>query len=143
MRLETALVNSTGDITNSVPVSASNPLPVSLSNSGSRALKGSQFTTITASTSETTVVTAVAATYLDVYGVIVENTSATASKVTFKNATAGTTMFEIYVPAGETRGFMLPSSDGFKQAAVNNNWTATCGTSVSSIVISVLYVKNS
>lgn len=107
-----------------------------------RDMKGNQFTTITSSTSETTVVTAVASTFLDVYGVIVENTSATASKVTFKDSTAGTTQFEIYVPAGDTRGLMLPSSDAFKQTTVNTNWTATCGTSVASIVISVLYVKN-
>jgi hypothetical protein len=75
-----------------------------------RDLKGNQFTTITASTSETTVVTAVASTFLDVYGVIVENTSATATKVTFKDSTSGTTQFEIYAPAGDTRGFMLPES---------------------------------
>lgn len=107
-----------------------------------RDLKGNQFTTITSSTSETTVVTAVASTFLDVYGCIVENTSATASKVTFKDSTAGTTQFEIYVPAGDTRGFMLPESGGFKQTTVNTNWTATAGTSVASIVISMLYVKN-
>jgi hypothetical protein len=125
-----------------IAVSSANPVPVTLSASGARANISSQFTTITASTNETTVATAVAATYLDVYGVIVENTSATACKVTFKNSTAGTTMFEIYVPAGDTRGFMLPPGSGFKQAAVNNNWTATCGTSVSSIVISVLFTKS-
>lgn len=107
-----------------------------------RDLKGNQFTTITSSTSETTVVTQVASTFLDVYGCIIENTSATASKVTFKDSTAGTTQFEIYVPAGDTRGFMLPESGAFKQTTVNTNWTATCGTSVASIVISMLYVKN-
>lgn len=107
-----------------------------------RDLKGNQFTTITSSTAETTVITAVASTFLDVYGCIVENTSATASKVTFKDSTSGTTQFEIYVPAGDTRGFMLSAGDGFKQTTVNTNWTATCGTSVASIVISMLYVKN-
>lgn len=107
-----------------------------------RDLKGNQFTTITASVSETTVVTAVASTFLDVYGCIVENTSATACKVTFKDSTAGTTQFEIYVPAGDTRGFMMPESGAFKQTTVNTAWTATCGTSVSSIVITMLYVKN-
>lgn len=107
-----------------------------------RDLKGNQFTTITSSTAETTVVTQVASTFLDVYGVIIENTSATASKVTFKDSTAGTTQFEIFVPAGDTRGFMLPESGAFKQTTVNTNWTATCGTSVASIVITMLYVKN-
>lgn len=107
-----------------------------------RDLKGNQVTTITSSTSETTVVTAVASTFLDVYGCIVVNSSATATNVTFKDSTAGTTQFNVYVPAGETRGFMLPSSDGFKQTTVNTNWTATCGTSVASVIITMLYVKN-
>lgn len=107
-----------------------------------RDLKANQITTITASTSETTVITAVAATFLDVYGCIVVNSSATATNVAFKDATSGTTQFNIYVPAGETRGFMLPSSDGFKQTVVNNNWTATSSQSVSALVISMLYVKN-
>lgn len=107
-----------------------------------RDLKGNQLTTITSSTSETTVVTAVASTFLDVYGCIIENTSASSCKVTFKDSTAGTTQFEFTVPAGDTRGFMLPESAAFKQTTVNNNWTATCGTSLASIVITMLYVKN-
>ena len=107
-----------------------------------RDLKGQQITTITSSTAETTCVTAVASTFLDIYGVIVTNTSAAASNVAFKDSTAGTTRFNIYVPAGETRGFMLPESGAVTQATVNNNWTGTCSASVASIVITVLYVKN-
>jgi len=107
-----------------------------------RDLKVQQFTTITSSVAETTVLTAVASTFLDVYGVIIENTSASSCKVTFKDATAGTTRFELTVPAGDTRGFMLPESGAYPQAVVNNNWTATCGTSLASIVITMLAVKN-
>jgi hypothetical protein len=106
-----------------------------------RALKVTQQTTITSSTSETTVLTAVTSTFLDVYGVIVTNTSATVTKVTFKDATAGTTRFVIEVPATETRGFMLPLDAAHVQAATNNNWTATCGTSVASVEITMLAVK--
>lgn len=107
-----------------------------------RDLKTTQATTITSSTSENTVLTAVASTFLDVYGVIVCNTSATACDVTFKDSTAGTTRFNIYVPAGETRGFMLPESAAHNQATVNNNWTATCSASVASIKITMFAVKN-
>lgn len=107
-----------------------------------RLLKIQQQTTITSSTAETTVLTSVASTFLDVYGVIVANTSATACDVAFKDATAGTTRFDIEVPAGETRGFMLPIDAAHNQAAVTNNWTATCGTSVASIKITMLAVKN-
>lgn len=107
-----------------------------------RDLKIQQTTTITASTSETTVLTAVASTFLDVYGVIVANSSATAASVTFKDATSGTVRFTIYIPAGETRGFMLPESGAYNQAVVNNNWTATSSASVTSLFITLLAVKN-
>lgn len=107
-----------------------------------RDLKVNTPTTITNSTAETTVLTAVASTFLDVYGVIVANTSAAACSVAFKDATAGTTQFTVDVPAGDTRGFMLGESAAVKQGTVNNNWTATCSGSVSSIVITMLAVKN-
>jgi hypothetical protein len=107
-----------------------------------RDLKGIQATTITSSTSETTIVTAVASTFLDLYGLVITNTSATATKVTIKDSTAGTTRAVYQIPAGDTRGFMLPVDSALPQATVNNNWTATCGTSVSAIEIAAYYVKN-
>lgn len=107
-----------------------------------RALKGVQQTTITSSTSETTIVTAIASTFADLYGLIITNTSATVTKVTIKDATAGTTRAVLEVPPTDTRGFMLPESGAIPQAVVNNNWTATCGTSVASIEITALYVQN-
>lgn len=107
-----------------------------------RDLKVNQITTITASTAETTVVTAVASTFLDVYGVIVSNTSATLVNIAFKDSTAGTTQFNLSVPANDTRGFTLPESAAIKQGTVNNNWTATSSASVSSLVITMLAVKN-
>lgn len=107
-----------------------------------RALKTQQTTTITSSTSETTVLTAVASTFLDVYGLVVTNTSATAVNVAFKDATAGTTRINIAVPAGDTRGFMLPESGAWNQSAVNNNWTATVSASVASVIISAFAVQN-
>lgn len=107
-----------------------------------RDLRGNQVTTITSSTVETTIITAVAATFLDLYCLIITNTSATGCAVTIKDATAGTTRMVIQVPALETRGFTLPACDGHKQAVVNSNWTATCGTSVASIVVTALFKQN-
>jgi len=107
-----------------------------------RDMKGVQHTTITSSTSETTIATAAASTFLDLYGLIITNTSATACSVTIKDATAGTTRLVVEVPATDTRGFMANESAAIPQATVNNNWTATCGTSVASIEITALYVKN-
>lgn len=107
-----------------------------------RDLKGDAQLTLTSTTAETTLITAVASTFLDVYGMIVENISGTVCEVEFRDDTAGTLRFSIEVPANDTRGFMLPSSDGYKQTTVNKNWTAKCITSVASIKISALYVKN-
>jgi hypothetical protein len=107
-----------------------------------RDLKGMQSTTITSSTSETTIVTAAASTFLDLYGLVITNTSATVTKVTIKDSTAGTTRAVFEIPATDTRGFMLPVDSALPQATVNTNWTATCGTSVASVEIAAYYVKN-
>lgn len=107
-----------------------------------RDLKGRQVTTITASTAETTIVTAVASTFLDVYRLIITNTSGTACNVTIKDATAGTTVETLAVPAGQTVGWSGPESAAANQSTVNNNWTATCSASVTSILITAYYVRN-
>lgn len=103
-----------------------------------REVRINQVTTITASTAETTILTAVASNFLDLYGLIVTNTSATAVNVAIKDSTAGTTRLNIAVPANETRGYMLPACDGHKQATANNNWTATVSASVTSVIITCL-----
>ena len=103
-----------------------------------REMRANQVTTITASTAETTIVTGVASFMLDLYGLIVTNTSPTAINVAIRDATAGTIRLNIAVPANETRGFMLPASDGIKQAAAGANWTATVSASVTSVIITAL-----
>lgn len=109
---------------------------------GLREMKANQITTITSSTSETTVLTADATYKQDVYAVIVVNTSATPTEVSFKDSTGGTTRFWVSVPANDMGGFTLPMDAGHNQAAVNNNWTATCADSVASVIITVLALKN-
>lgn len=107
-----------------------------------RDLKGTQKTTITSSTAETTIVTAVASTFCDLYGLIIANSSATTTSVTIKDSTSGTTRFIFRVPANDTRGFVINESAAHNQATVNNNWTATCADSVASIEITAMFVKN-
>lgn len=107
-----------------------------------RETKGRQVTTITSSTAETTIVTADATYKLDLYGILLSNTSGSGTKVTLKDSTAGTTVLITYVPANDVRGFMLPACDALKQTAANNNWTATCGTSVASLEVTALTVQN-
>lgn len=107
-----------------------------------RDLKGVTQTQISASTSETTIVAAVASTFCDLYGLILANTGATTTKVTIKDATAGTTRAIIEVPTLETRGFMVPVDSAVPQAVVNNNWTATCGSSTAALEVTAFWVKN-
>jgi len=107
-----------------------------------REMKVQQSTTIASSTAETTILAAVAATFLDLYGLIIANTSATACAVTIKDATAGTTRIVASILPGDTFTFLVPESAAYSQAAVNTSWTATCSASVASIVVTALAVKN-
>ena len=79
--------------------------------------------------------------FLDLYGLVFANTGASTTKVTIKDATAGTTRMIFEVPTLETRGFMVPAGSAVPQAAANANWTATCGTSTTAMEVTALYVK--
>jgi len=105
-----------------------------------RQLITTQTTTITASTSETTVFTAVASTFLDLTAIAVANTSATATRVDFRDTTAGSVLFSIYVPAGDTRGIVFTRP--FPQTTVNTNWTAQSSASVTDLRIFMQAEKN-
>lgn len=107
-----------------------------------RELKSQATTTLTNSTTETTILPAVASVFQDVYGLIVANTSATACAVAIKDSTGGTTRITLSVPANDTVTFTVPESAALNQAAVNTAWTATCSVAVSSLVVTVLAIKN-
>lgn len=102
-----------------------------------RELYGKQATTITASVTSTTVVTAGGAgVFTDITTLTVTNSSATALIVTLSD---GTTSF-IYALAANG-GIAFPNT--FMPATTANvAWTLTCGTSVSSIYVTVVYEKN-
>lgn len=117
---------------------ASAPVVIASDQMGLRSTKLVQDTTLTTTVSETTIVTANATHALDLYGLILANSSATATTVTIKDSTGGTTRAVIQVPAGETRGFMLPMDSGIPQAAANNNWTATSSASITSLFVTAL-----
>lgn len=96
--------------------------------------------TITSSTTETTLISAVASTFCDVTTLTVSNTSATAVRVDIRDATGGTVRKSVYVPAGDERGVSLPRV--WTQTSSNNNWTAQCSASVSDVRIFAQYEKN-
>jgi hypothetical protein len=83
-------------------------------------------TTAITGTGETTVLTADATNKLELYCAIIANTNTNNPvTVSFKDATSTGSGPVIFVPAGETRGFVLPADSGLRQTAANNNWTAT------------------
>jgi hypothetical protein len=93
------------------------------------------------STTSATLVAAIASTYNDIYGLIAANQSATGVTITLSSS-SGATGIPIYIPANDTRGFMLPSSDGLKQNTVNTNWTAALSAGSITVKATALYVKN-
>lgn len=105
-----------------------------------RDLVGTQTTTIAASTSETTVVTAAASTFNDLTAVVISNTSATAARVDFRDTTAGSVLFSIYVPVGDVRGVAF--NRPIPQTTVNTNWTAQSSASITDLRIYCVWDKN-
>lgn len=105
---------------------------------------GKQKTTITNSVTETTIITADASFTLDVVAFIFANTGTATTAVSIRDATAGTVMQVVEIPAGETRGYVLPGSGlGFQQAAANNNWTAQCSVATTDLNVWALFEKRS
>lgn len=105
-----------------------------------RDVMGSQTTTITSSTSETTIITQAATIFNDLVSVFISNTSATAARVDIRDATAGSIIFQFFIPANDMRGVSLTTP--WPQTTVNNNWTAQSSVSVSDLRISALFIKN-
>ncbi len=95
-------------------------------------------------TTETALLSPVASTFLDLYGFIATNTSSQAVNISVKDSSGGTTQFNIAVPSGDTRGFMLNESAAIVQGTVNKAWTTTLSTALASGSISItgLAVKN-
>ncbi len=108
-----------------------------------REMRGKQTTTISASTSETTIVTAGGAGVLnDLVALIISNTSAsTNTRVDVRDDTAGTILFSLQSPGNSVVGFSLPGSS-IPQTGSNKNWTAQCGTSTTDLRVLAIFEKN-
>ena len=103
-----------------------------------RTLTGVTQTTITASTSATTIVAAVASTFCDITHLSVTNGSATATNVTLINNAVTYGIWNISAGGG----IILNLSTPFAANLVNTAWTLTCGTSVSSVYVVASWIKN-
>ncbi len=108
-----------------------------------RDLVGTQTTTISASTNETTIVSAGGAgIFNDLLLLVISNTSAsTSTRIDFRDATSGTILFSLQsVGGGAPVGFALGGVP-IPQTTSANNWTAQCGTSTTDIRIYAVYAK--
>ncbi len=106
-----------------------------------RSIKAIAHTQVTSS-AEVTAVSAIASTFNDIYGVLIANQSTAVATMTFKDSVAGTTRFAVTIPGTETRGFMLPDYSAIPQSAVNITWTMQSSTAVSTLYVSIYYMKN-
>lgn len=108
-----------------------------------RDLVGTQTTTISASTTETTIVTAAASVFNDLMLLVISNTSAsTNTRIDFRDTTAGSVLFSLQSIGGANPiGFSLGGAS-IPQTSVNTNWTAQCATSTTDVRVYAVFAKN-
>jgi hypothetical protein len=99
-------------------------------------------TAFTATTSVTSILAADATYGLDLVSINIENNSATATEVILYKDDGSTEVERFYVPAGDMRGKVWPAGREKTQGAINKAWKAKTVTSVSSVYISLDYIKN-
>ncbi len=100
-----------------------------------------QSTITLSSTTETTLLAAGAAgVFHDLTLLIVTNSSATAVRVDFRDATGGTVRFSLAIAANG--GAVVPFAVPWTQTAAANNWTAQLSAAVTDVRIAVQAVKN-
>lgn len=110
---------------------------VSLQNDRSR-IKKSRLVTLTASVAETTLIVGDPQNYIDILAFVAINTSATAVRLDFRDATGATDTTPLYLPAGDMRGFSL-GGVAIPQTTIGNNWTVQSSASVTDIRVYALY----
>jgi hypothetical protein len=106
-----------------------------------RATKGRQFATIS-NTNETPIVTAGASdVFNDLYGLILTNSGATATKVSVRDVAAGSVVATFEITAGGTVDFILPVDSALTQTTAASVWTAQLS-AATTLEVTALYVKS-
>lgn len=108
-----------------------------------RDLMGTQTTTISNTTSETTIVTAGASgVFNDLIMLIVSNTSASSNtRIDFRDTTSGTILFSLQSNGGQPPvGFALSSP--IPQTSAATNWTAQCSAATTDIRVYAVFALN-
>lgn len=94
--------------------------------------------TLSNTTTETTVLAAIASTFQDVTDIIISNGGNVLTRVDIRDDTAGTVMFSVYAaPGGGGGTFKVKLS----QTAVNKNWTAQCSVASTDVRVLMRAVK--
>lgn len=95
-----------------------------------------QQTTITNSTSETTILSAISGFHADITSLDITDATSTAVTITIKDSTAGTTraIYDLAANGGIAKLWMTPF---MQAAAVNNNWTATLSNNTTTVHFTV------
>ncbi len=86
------------------------------------------------STTETTLIAALASTFRDLVLLILSNESATEVRVDIRDSTAGTIRLSVDL-AADGGGAIIKFPVPFTQATVNNNWTAQLSAAVSTVYV--------
>jgi hypothetical protein len=105
-----------------------------------RDMAANQLTTIASSSSETVIAPAISSTFVDITGIQITTSTATAHTVTIKDSVAGTSQ-KIYDIAANG-GLVVKFDPPLKQTTVNTAWTATLSSAAVTTHINVDYVRN-
>jgi hypothetical protein len=92
------------------------------------------------STTETTIIAAIASTFNDIVSMILTNTSATGVRVDLRTVAAGTVVASIWLPATTT--LTVDVSSSLKQATVNTAWTAQLSAAVTDVRITAVSIRS-
>lgn len=91
-------------------------------------------------TAETTLMAAVASTFLDMTAIKLVNTSVTGVRVDLRDTTGGTVVDTWYLPPTDDRGQSYPVPR--KQTSVNTNWTIQLSGAVTDVRVVADFIKN-
>ncbi len=91
-------------------------------------------------TTETTVLAAIAATFIDLTDIILSNSSGSAVTVDIRDSTAGTIRLTLHL-AATGGGASINLRTALPQATANNNWTAQLSAAVSTVYVTLIGLR--
>jgi len=127
---------TTADANNRLTIPVTTPGRQTVVRPGQLRAAQSQGTITLSTTTETTLLAAVASLFQDITELDIDNTSASPVRVDFRTTTAGAVVLSVTVAAGSHQ--RLTWKTGLLQAAVNTNWTAQLSAAVTDVRITAV-----